>query len=384
MFELSKSDVLQRESSKMVLQQLINGGITTRAQISRDLGLNKSTVSSIYDDLKDYGIVTEVGEGEASKVGGRRPTRIKLNAEFGYTISLDLAYHRIHFMVNYLDASVISREDINIEGDSIEQIVSKITDRIDYYGRTTSSVNGLLGIGISIHGIVKDGQITYSPFLDMGDKDIKKEFEYKYNVPVYLENESNLTGLYVRDFLNNEEIKNLIAISIHKGIGSGIILNNGLFRGFNGEAGEVGRTLTKTNDGHYATIESICSEDAIINYVVERSSVEKLSRQDLIRLLDKKDKLAFEAMDRFISEISMLIFNVAMNFDTKSIYIGSPLMQEKPEIFGLISEAVRNFGKSDIELILLDDSDKACLLGACSLVTHEVLGISAADLNFGS
>ncbi|WP_268912327.1 ROK family transcriptional regulator [Lentilactobacillus sp. SPB1-3] len=383
MIDLKELDVLNRDTPKRILRQLINDKVTTRAQIARDLKLNKSTVSSVYDDLKDLGIITEVGEGEASKVGGRKPTNIKLNSQFGYTISIDLAYHRVHFMVNYLDTSIIAQEDLDVKDPKIEGIIDMVSERIEHYQRVTSSINGLLGIGISIHGIVRDNSVNYSPFLDMDNVNIQQVFAQKYNVPVYLENESNLTGLYVRDFLNSDRAKNMIAISIHKGIGSGIIIDNKLFRGYNGEAGEIGRTLTKLPTGGYTTIEKICSEDAIINYARERIGQDEVNnRQQLLALLDKENPIVMEAIDQFISEISMLIYNASMNFDTKFIYIGSPLMEERPQIFQLIVEKIKSLGKADIKLILLDDADKACLLGSCSMITHQVLGLESADLTF--
>ncbi len=50
----------------------------SRAEISRETDLQRSTISAIVEDLKTEGLVEEVGEGEST--AGRRPTLLKLRA----------------------------------------------------------------------------------------------------------------------------------------------------------------------------------------------------------------------------------------------------------------------------------------------------------------
>lgn len=53
---------------KLVLQQLFNNKETSRAEIARQLHLNKSTVSSIYSELDDEGFIEEVRQGNRPAV----------------------------------------------------------------------------------------------------------------------------------------------------------------------------------------------------------------------------------------------------------------------------------------------------------------------------
>ncbi len=381
---ITNKDLMRKTNTKLVLQEIFNNDYTTRAAISRQLNLNKSTVSSIYDELKASELVEEVGEGEASHSGGRKPTNIRINPHFGFTVSFDISYHNLHFMANYLNGGVIAQSETPIYHKSIQEILALIKKQTDQYIETTQSIKGLLGICLSIHGIVNDQQqITDSPFIDFQGVQLDQQLTAEYHVPVILENESNLTAVYVRDFLMTFDSKNLIAISIHKGIGSGIIVDNHLFRGFNGQAGEVGRTLTKNQAGEYASIESICSEDAIVNRLNAELKVTDLNRYKVIDLYRQNNHEAVEAMDEFVTEISGLIYNASMYFDTGAIYIGSPLMEAAPEIFERVQQKVQQLDRrKTITLARLENSDSATLLGACSVITHEVLGLGDYALNF--
>lgn len=380
---ITNKDLMRRANSKLVLQEIFNNDYTTRAAISRQLGLNKSTVSSIYDELKEEQLVEEVGEGAASHVGGRKPTNITIYANYGFTINFDISYHNLHFMANYLDGSVIEQAETTIYRKNIHEILTIIEHQIDQYVDTVVSVKGLLGICLSIHGIVNEQQeITYSPFIDFEDVNLNERLSAKYHVPVVLENESNLTAVYVRDFMMKFDSKNLVAIGIHKGIGSGVIINNRLFRGFRGQAGEVGRTLTKNAQGQLTPIEQICSEDAIINRISDELGLTGLNRYKVVEMYREHNQNVVAAIDEFIQEISSLIYNSSMYFDTGAIYLGSPLMEAAPEIFDQVLIKVQQLSHSEIKLVRLTDSDKATLLGACSVITHYALDLVGYPLNF--
>ena len=62
----------------------------------------------------------------------------------------------------------------------------------------------------------------------------------KYHTAVYIENEANLTAL--GEYCFSSDSTNLLSVSIHSGIGVGIIVNGRLQTGTHGTAGEVGHS----------------------------------------------------------------------------------------------------------------------------------------------
>ncbi len=88
-------------------------------------------------------------------------------------------------------------------------------------------------IGIGIAAWLKDGKPFYAPNLPTIP-------EIKVNKPVVVENDANCFAYYASKVFN---VKNLIGITIGTGIGSGIVINGEIYRGFNGLAGEIGHTF---------------------------------------------------------------------------------------------------------------------------------------------
>ncbi|MBS7941264.1 ROK family protein, partial [Streptococcus suis] len=83
--------------------------------------------------------------------------------------------------------------------------------------------------------------IRFTPSYDLKDFPLKKELEKRFYFPIYLENEANLSAL--GEFTFSQSRDNLISISIHSGIGAGIIQDKRLQTGAYGQAGEIGHTI---------------------------------------------------------------------------------------------------------------------------------------------
>lgn len=381
---LHTNNLLRQNNGKLILQDIFNSGVTTRAQVARDLSLNKSTVSSIYNDLIKTRIIKEGGDGESSTNGGRKPTLVSINGRNGYTISFDIAYNNLHYMVNYLDGEIIKHESIMINN-NIHEILKLIDNIINNLENFISSENGLLGIAISYHGVVSNNQIISSPFLNLDNVDLNDYFQTKYpNVIFVIDNESNLTAVYERDFEHEMDTNNSITISIHKGIGAGIIIDKKVFRGSTGESGEIGNSLTVLPNGKVTKIEDVCSEDAIIT-LIEQKIGKSLDRNEIVKLYNDNNKIVIENITQFINIMSLNIYNLSKSFNPQSIFISSPLIEQIPEILTKINHRISNFSNNfDAHIYLINNSVKATLLGACSLITHSVLNLQGYELNFSN
>ncbi|MCF7522555.1 hypothetical protein L3X07_02520 [Levilactobacillus brevis] len=73
-------------------------------------------MSSLYNTLMADGYLTELGLGEASNAGGRKPTLIEINRNYGFTLTFDLGYRHLHALVTYLNGQVWKYDRIETKG----------------------------------------------------------------------------------------------------------------------------------------------------------------------------------------------------------------------------------------------------------------------------
>lgn len=374
-------------NEKSVLRQIFVEGPISRIQISRNLKLNKSTVSAIFNDLNDRQLVMEMGQGESTQVGGRKPVMIKVNQQYGYTINFDIGYHHLDMMANYLDGTAFKYARFETEDADIHQILALIIKSVRAF-EDPGTVKGLLGISVAVHGIVYQHQVTYSPFIDMEDVSIYEQLTQTFTVPIVVDNEANLVAVFQRDFSDDDEhnMNNIVVISIHKGIGAGIIINHQIYRGEQGEAGEIGRAVYPTvfaDPGKVEKIENYASQDAIIDLLKKQKGLTHLDFDEVAELYAQNDAIVVKAIDDFRDYITMIVYNAAVSYNPDTIYLSSNLIETIDQLLPMIVDKYNRLpenGNTDIRM--LKGAKYASLLGGCSAVTHLALKMSNQRLKF--
>lgn len=136
-------------------------------------------------------------------------------------------------------------------------IVEKITGLI----RKLISGNALLetdltGIGIGFPGHVrfKDGHtLTSSNLKGFKNFPLRQALAEHFQIPVILDNDANAQALFEYTYGAGRGYESLIFLTISTGIGAGIILNNKLYRGITGTAGEFGHTIVNSDNKQICT-----------------------------------------------------------------------------------------------------------------------------------
>ncbi|WP_283583008.1 ROK family protein [Limosilactobacillus difficilis] len=370
-----------RRNLKLLLQQVFNHQPTSRIEIAHQTGLNKSTVSSLYNELDDQQLFEEVGQGESTSSGGRRPKLIQINKKYGLIASFDFGYDHLHMMVNYLDGEINYFKQERIHSNQLADILPIVEQQLDRVVASNNTINGLIGIGFSVHGVVLHDQILDSPFVDFDNINLQKHFEDKYHVPVVVENEANLSAIYERDFDDRYPNHNLVAVSIHRGVGAGVIINNQLYRGSHGLAGEIGRNVyldPKTKQAR--KIEDFCSEYALLHELSQLEGHE-VERDDLQRLIDRHDPAVDRKVRAFSSLLARAIFGATVSYDPEVLYINSILMDEVPELYVQLKAELVKLGQ-DRPIAIIRHSRDAQLLGSFSLVVNRCFQMHDLQLRF--
>lgn len=370
-------------NEKLVLKEIFNHQNISRTEISKNLGINKATISSILNKLKSKSLVREVGEGDSTKSGGRKPILLKVNHLYGYFISLDLTYSSVEVMYNYFDGNVIQHESYKLPDENVSSILGILKEHVDVHEKH-DTIHGLLGMSVSIHGVVDNEQnVIYLPFHKTDGVSITEMLKEFAQVPVMIENEANLSALYERNFKHSLSINNLIALSIHKGIGAGLIINNKLYRGANGEAGEIGKTLVSkvsNNVETYHKIEDIFSQEALLQNLSHQLG-ETLTLSKLIQYYKERNTVVVQEMEQFINKIAILIHNLNTQFNPNAFYVNCPLINEMPEILEEIKEQFKQYSRNEIQIKLNSNVKYATLLGGTLAIIQKVLQIEDIQLD---
>lgn len=257
---------------RVMIDALRLNGQLSRADLARATALTKQTVSNIIEDLERDGLVESL---EAVRKGRGQPsTPYRLVPDGAFAIGLQIDRHVTRTIAVDLVGRVLARGEANLPAGGPATGVRTILELIEKTRRDLAAIapqseDRLVGLGAAMPG----------PFGIEADADDPWMMAAWQNFPL-LETLAAGTGLDVG--LQNDAaaaataermvgaahgVDQAICIYLGYGLGAGLILNGELYRGANGNAGEIGMILSlprgasideRTPLEHRASIASLC------------------------------------------------------------------------------------------------------------------------------
>lgn len=210
--------------------------LLTSADVSSFTGKSIPHATKVLNTLKKFGIVEEKGFADSS--GGRKPLNYSLFSSSFYLLSVAMDQFSLQMVIVDLNnsfASEIARHEIDIHTLKTIDLVYYIKTFVDGLPITKESI---LGIGLTMPGFVNTEKGINYTYMNMADQSLVKYLQQQLAIPVFLENDSTAIALAEQKFGIAADEKNVMVVNLGWGIGLGMILNDQIFRGNNGLAGE--------------------------------------------------------------------------------------------------------------------------------------------------
>lgn len=386
---LTGSQELIRDiNTQSIIRTIIADGPISRTDIASALGLTKATVSAIVQLLLDRGLILETGADALKKTPsaahgrafqesrkGRRPILLQINKKCGHVISIELGTDMITLLTADLMGADCALTRFAAPKDDGE-LLSVLKENIDRaLARLPKSRHGLLGIAVAIHGVVHHNKIMFLPYSSYEKAGLVPELEKAYHVPVFMENEANLSVLGEWAYCHNTN--EMLYISVHSGIGLGIIMRSQLVKGKNGYAGEFGHTIIEAGGrpcpcGNRGCLEQYASERALFADLSQKKGA-AVNAELFGQLLRQKDTDAIAAMDSFIQYMAIGINNLLNTFNPDVIVLNSSLTMYHASLCADIEAGLHNNMRHYCRLVPSTLQDTASLLGGVYLVSNRFL-----------
>lgn len=239
-------DELRRVNLGALLRRVHTDGPTSRAQLTTELGLNRSTIGDLTGQLESLGLVSEELPTEETPPRGRRsgrPSLVVSPRSDVAVVAIALDVDRITVALVGLGGVVLDRRTRLHERGShdVERVVESVS-QLTHDLLTINKPRCCLGVGVSVPGAVRasDGLIRFGPNLGWVDEPFTELLADELKMPVQSGNDANLGVLaeHVRGAAVG--VADVAYISGSVGIGGGFLVGGQLLRGVDGYAGEIG------------------------------------------------------------------------------------------------------------------------------------------------
>lgn len=363
-----------------VLEEIINSDPISRAFLAKKLGLTKATISSIVQELLNQKLVLEIGSDETKF--GRKPILLSFNQKAGYAISIDLGDSIISAALTDLKGDAAQYKSIQTPADPA-LIVASLVELIQSMEQlTTSSIFGIVGITIGIHGVVHLNKVTYSEHsashTDISNIDLINELEQIFHIPVYIENEANLSAIGEYTFKSTYE--NISSLNIHNSISLGMVLRNTLYTGNNGFAGSIGHMIVvpdgrKCSCGNHGCLEQYLSIPSLLRDFGEKIHIDNVKLDDLFQAYQDKEPAAVEVIEQFVKFASISINNVLNVYNPDYLVLNCELTKRFPSLLDKIQDVLTcDLGSQ--KKIVASNLNNSVLYGGICVAVREFLHIN--------
>lgn len=235
----------------------------SRVDISKYLGLNKSTISKIVAELERLGIVQTLAVGDAGPTGGRRPVHLRINPNWGCVMGVEIQTEAftvigvdLHGTIFFAHTEPFDLRTTTLV-DAFCTIVRRFRPNLERTGRP------LIGIGVGLPGIIDPlrGVVRASlpldihspiPFVEQVRKNLRTD------LTIMIDNDANCCcygELAVRHsdrpenflFVLGEQRKHTVQMDDFRimALGLGLFLNGQVHHGAGFSAGEFRSIMYK-------------------------------------------------------------------------------------------------------------------------------------------
>ena len=380
---------IQEMNLALVIRTMRFSDVCSRAQIAKETGLKKSTITNIVNILIECGLVKETGilDGE----NGRRSIGIALNGEKYKVLGARLSRRFYSVMLfdiqGNVDEIVTERiEDVEPEI-AFNRLKKTMHEMIDRAADCT-----VLSIGVAVPGpfIRREGRIVLmTGYPGWEHIPLKEELKKDFSIPVYLEHDANLGALaeWWYESERNED-NTLLFVLAANGIGAGIVINGKIFTGFLGTAGEIGHMSINFDGpqcecGNKGCLTKYCSilsmrkriEDEL-NHYPESELKKDCSSEAIIRAIQSQDPLAEKVFNDAAWYLGFGLSNVINIINPDQIIIGDQLSKVGKPLHDIVSQVIKEhvldevYDKIQIKLSTLDTDP--ILLGSGLLAIDKI------------
>ena len=239
----------------LVLQTLYRSGRLSRADIARETGLTRVTVSDLVAELLNEGLVIELGQRESARPG-KPAVLLDINRTAHQIIGVDLSDHdRFRGAVMDLDGELLHSAEVPLEDaaghaatgeDALAKVVELVSHLVD------SATAPILGVGVGSPGVVDlTGTILTAPNLGWTGVPLQDDLHRLTGLPVVVANDANAAVLAEHSY--GGATGDMMLIRVGHGIGAGLIIAGALVYGSHFAAGEIGQVMVGTDLGLEAT-----------------------------------------------------------------------------------------------------------------------------------
>ncbi|MGO1236510.1 MAG: ROK family transcriptional regulator [Microbacterium gubbeenense] len=241
---------VRRANLGEILRLVHHRGPLSRAALTQETGLNRSTIGGLVTTLAENGLVSEENPDPTRRVGRPSPTVVATEGILAVAVNPEVDALEI----GAVGFGGVVRARTRQETDLVlapEEVAARVAAVVDEWRSGELRDARLLGVGVAVPGLVRasDGIVRNAPHLGWRDVDIASLISERTGLSAAVGNDASLGAVAEWLFGAAQNHDDVIYLNGGpSGIGGGVILGGRSLAGAGGYAGEWGQNRPSLDD----------------------------------------------------------------------------------------------------------------------------------------
>ena len=317
--------LLRALNERTVLNAVRASGPLSRADLARQTGISRPTVSLVLRALLEDGLVRE------TELEPGRPhygaVYYEADPEAAVVLGVDFGSRAVRAALCDLSGEVRAREEIRSRG-SVEERIDALASTCSSLLRRSKLPGDLLeNAVVALPAVVSpvDGSVSSADLPGLGSADLREQLEQALHVGVTLENDVNLAALGEQRHGVAQGVGDFAFLLVGAGLGAAIVIGGTLHRGRNGAAGEI----DAVRNGRLDDVDPCAA--AVSKYAAELAAEKEtvleppFEARELLAAARKGDGVAVAVLEEAARRIALHVLPLAATLDLPLVVLGGSL-----------------------------------------------------------
>lgn len=361
----------------------------SRAALAEMTGLNKTTVSSLVQELIGQRYLCELGHSAPGS--GRPAVLVSLNPSAGFILAAEIDCDQLVVVRSDFGGQITWRGKHGMsENKGQEAAADRLLALLRSACQAGIADQKLLGVALGVPGLVDiaSGTLVFAPNLHWENVPLGRILASAFDAPILVDNEANLAAVGEHYLGSAQGCDEVLFISAGIGLGAGILHEGRLCRGATGLAGEVGH-MTMNPDGKACACgnrgcwETLAGEGPLLA-AVRRAGGTQTTLAAVVAAVADGDTAAIAAIDELGQQLGIGIASLVNALNPELVVIGGRLSSAASLFLPVLRQEVRRralrWNGSVVRIELAEHGPDACIMGGIASVLQGVLARPGAVL----
>ncbi|MFT5879888.1 MAG: N-acetylglucosamine repressor [Moritella sp.] len=349
-------ELIKQVNTASVYRLIDEQKLISRVALAKLSELAPASITKMTRELMSAGLIKEVAQ--QASTGGRPAISLTCEIDAFVFVSCKLGRNNLTIALHDIAGTKLKTQRKSLSTASESDVINDLLSELDAFINTqvTPATQRLIAIAVTSPGLIdrESGTIVYLPKHNLKDIPLAKMIVDRFNVPAYIGNHTQSLSLAELYFGAAQDCQDSVLLSVHDGVGSGIINNGRIFTNYNNQVGEIGHIKIeplglRCHCGNHGCLETIASNDAIIKQVTglitqghaTSLTLENLTIESVCDAANAGDELAVQVLQRVSKILGQAIAIIINLFNPQKLLIKGEITAAKALIFPIIEQSVQ-------------------------------------------